>query len=199
MRNKRKKKSSCLNTLLVLLLLVIAGCFFASRVIEYTDKVLYPVRYSEYVKYYAGVYNLEPELVFAVIREESRFDPDALSGAGATGLMQIQKTTADWALPRMHDAKLGDGDFKKPETNIAIGCWYLRHLLDRFNGNTVMALAAYNSGPTNVDKWISGKVWDGTLENADSIPFWETRGFVRKVMKSRSKYKEYYHETSTGS
>lgn len=199
MRRRKKKNSCCLNTLIILVLFMVGGYFFAGRVIEYSDKILYPVKYSETVEYYAQKNGLEPELVFAVIREESRFNPDAVSSAGAAGLMQLQETTAKWAIQRMHDSNLEDGDFKNPETNIAIGCWYLRHLLDRFDGNTVKALAAYNSGPSNVDKWSQQSIWDGTLEDADNIPFWETRGFVRKVMVSYNKYREYYEENGIDS
>lgn len=196
---RRKKRSCCRNIFVFLAFLIVGGYFLSDKVIEYTDKILYPVRYSDEVAFYANQYRLEPELVFAVIREESRFDPEAVSGAGATGLMQLQEGTAVWAKQRMQDAKVDDGDFREPAINIAIGCWYLRDLLDRFGGNTVKALAAYNSGPSNVDKWEKGNVWDGTLEHADSIPFWETRGFVRKVMVSYNKYKKYSRKTGSDS
>ena len=121
----------------------------------------------EIVRHYAGQYGVDPNLAFAVIRQESNFDPGAQSSAGACGLMQLMPGTA---------AEMGVQDIFDPAENIAGGVQYLAKMLDLFDGDTDLALAGYNAGPGNVKKY-------GGIP-----PFRETRDYVRRVGRFRREY-----------
>jgi soluble lytic murein transglycosylase len=116
------------------------------------DRVRYPLRYEEIVVAHAENYRLEPELVAAVIYQESKFDADAVSPSGAVGLMQLLPETGQGIADRTGGNEWTPDDLKHAELNIRYGCWYLRHLLDKY-GDEELALAAYNAGQTNVDRW----------------------------------------------
>lgn len=155
------------------------------------QRIFYPVPYPEYVFQYADLYKIDPYLVAAVIRGESRFSHTAESGSGARGLMQIMPDTAEWAAEQLsldfHPEMLFD-----PEYNIRIGCWYLRRLQNNFAGNLTIVLASYNAGQGNVSRWLEDGVWDGKLKSLDQVPFSETRFYVRKVLKYYERYRSLY-------
>ncbi len=146
---------------------------------------LYPNDYKAEVDKYSRKYGVSAELVYAVIRAESKFDKDVVSDKGAKGLMQIIDATADWASEKI---ELSDVDLFDPETNIEIGTYYLSYLLDLYNGNKVCAIAAYNAGPANVDKWLGDKECSKDGKKLDKIPFPETEKYVKKVMENIEKY-----------
>ena len=134
--------------------LVVAA--FAVYVLEteprWYERLRYPLRYEQIVVGHAENYHLDPQLVAAVIYQESKFDADAVSASGAVGLMQLLPETGR-ASPTAPAATAGSrADLKNPELNIRYGSWYLRHLLDKY-GDEELALAAYNAGQTNVDRW----------------------------------------------
>ena len=147
----------------------------------------YPVAYSEYIVKYAHEYDLDPYLVMAVIKVESNFVPEAES-AYAAGLMQLTEDTAEWNAKEM---ELKDYDYKDPETNIRIGCHYLKYLIRKYE-NIDTALAAYNGGMGNVSKWLNDKRYSDDGVTLKYIPFSETRHYVKKVNESWQKYKELY-------
>ena len=148
---------------------------------------LFPLPYREMINEYAYQERLDPHLVAAVVKVESSFDPHALSPKGARGLMQLMPDTAKWCASRMGLETVEVEDLHDPRVNIQIGTWYLAHLHDEFDGNEVVALAAYNSGRGKVRSWLEG-TWDGTLEDIGSIPYAETRHFIRRVRFARAAY-----------
>lgn len=144
---------------------------------------LIPRKYLQEVRSAAAAYTLEEELVLAIIRAESNFDTYAVSRAGACGLMQIMPSTAFFIAGGKEEQDLFD-----PEENVMLGCKYLRYLFDRF-GDTEVVLAAYNAGEGNVRLWLAEN--DGA-SLIGSIPYGETRAYVKRVKKFYNYYKFFY-------
>lgn len=174
---------------------IIMGLGYAVFISAPVQRIFYPLLYPEFVFKYADLNKVDPYLVSAVIRGESRFSHLAESGSGARGLMQIMPDTAEWAAEQIgidfHPEMLFE-----PEYNIRIGCWYLRRLQKNFDEDLTIVLASYNAGQGNVKNWLGEGVWDGTLENLEQIPFYETRSYVEKVLNYYDRYRLLY-ETRT--
>ncbi|HZH93656.1 MAG TPA: lytic transglycosylase domain-containing protein [Tissierellaceae bacterium] len=151
----------------------------------------YPVVYKESVVKYSEEYNLDPMLVMAVIKTESNFDKDAISHKGARGLMQIGESTGRWASEILKLEEYTGDLLYDPETNIRIGAWYLRELLDQYDHEYV-ALAAYNAGSGNVSEWLSNQEYSNDGENLQNIPFPETEEYVRRVQRNKRVYELVY-------
>jgi soluble lytic murein transglycosylase len=142
--------------------------------------LLYPRPYDAEVGAAARLTNLPPELIYAVIRQESLYRPDAGSSAGALGLMQLLPSTARRAARRWGLKAPGRAELLQPGVNIPIGAGELKSLLDRFDGQMLLATAAYNAGPGAVRRWLP----DATIESdiwVENIPFNETRAYVQRV------------------
>jgi soluble lytic murein transglycosylase len=151
-----------------------------------------PLRHEDIIRQQARDKNLDPSLIAGVIYVESRFR-DQTSHAGAKGLMQLMPATADYIAHKSGGTRFVQGDLAIPQINIAYGSWYLRYLLDHYNGNTAVALAAYNAGEGKVDGWWREAADRGeSFSVADHIPFPETREYVAKVLEARRKYRREY-------
>ena len=150
-----------------------------------------PLRHEDIIRQQSREKGLDPALVAAVIYAESHFR-DATSQAGAKGLMQITPQTAQFIAGRSGGTAFEVGDLSTPQVNISYGTYYLRYLIGRYGGNTTLALAAYNGGEGNVDRWIdqAGQA-DRSLRVRD-IPFPETRAYVRRVLSARGQYAREY-------
>jgi soluble lytic murein transglycosylase len=155
-------------------------------------KILYPKHYGEIIEKYAAEYGLDPYLVAAIIRTESKFDEKAKSNKNARGLMQISEVTGKWASEELKLDDYHEEILYIPDTNIKIGCWYLYKLKEEFNGNLQLILAAYNGGSGNVNKWLKDPKYSETGEFLEDIPFPETKAYVKKVMKSYKVYRIIY-------
>ena len=168
----------------LLLALVLAG--FAAYVLQteptWYQRIRYPLRYEQIVTGHAANYRLDPQLVAAVIYQESKFDADAVSSSGAVGLMQLLPETGQGIADRTGGEAWEPDDLLNPELNVRYGSWYLRHLLDKY-GDERLALAAYNAGQTNVDAW---------RERGVGIQFDETRHYVERVQELKRIYAEAY-------
>lgn len=151
----------------------------------------YPIEYIAEISTSTQTTPLDPYLVAAIIRVESNFRPTARSPKGATGLMQLMPETAEWVARRMglSPASL---DLEVPDLNIRLGTWYMAMLQEEFEGNLVVALAAYNGGRGNVSRWLQEQRWDGRLETVGDIPFLETRLYVQRVLGVYSWYLRLY-------
>jgi soluble lytic murein transglycosylase len=150
-------------------------------------EVTLPLRHDDIIRQQAAEKDLDASLIAAVIYAESRFR-DATSHAGARGLMQITPETAGDIARRSGGVAFEQEDLADPQVNISYGSYYLRWLLDRYGENVTLAVAAYNAGTGNVDRWIARDPGLTTRE----IPFPETRAYVRKVLDARGAYRDEY-------
>jgi soluble lytic murein transglycosylase len=161
------------------------------------DKVLirklYPVKFIEQVIKYSREYGLDPHLVFAVIKAESGFNPAARSHKDAMGLMQLTEGTAKWGASVLNIREFSLDDLYEPDINIRLGCWYLRNLLNEFNQDAELAIAAYNGGSGNVKKWLEDSNYSSSGKSLDKIPFRETAEYVKKVKKFWEIYRKLYN------
>ncbi len=190
--NTRVKSSIRMSgVILVILTLSIIAGFLYQTVWDAIDRVRYPRDYSEYVTKYAAEYGVPEYVVYAVIKVESDFASNALSHAGAVGLMQMTPDTFDWVSMLMKRTA-DHGMLYDPETNIEYGTYLLSYLYMRYNRwDTVFA--AYNAGMTRVDGWLEDSTItdaDGQLEN---IPIKETDKYVERVNDAIDVYKRLYY------
>lgn len=153
----------------------------------------YPFPYREQINFYAAQYQLDPFLLAAMIKTESNFDKQAVSGKGARGLMQIMPETGLWVARQMNIPSFNVDQLFDPETSIKLGAWYLADLNREFHGDTVLVLAAYNGGRGNVNQWLDTKQLQDT-KVIEQIPFAETRHYVRKVLTYQLVYRYLYQE-----
>lgn len=152
------------------------------------QKIIYPKKYSIYVEKYANDYNLDENLVYSVIKAESKFRKNAVSHKGAKGLMQISDITRDWAIEELD---LGNIDIFEPKYNVMIGCWYLNKLFKEF-GSLDLVITAYNGGSGNVKKWLGDNEYSRDGERLHNIPFAETSNYLVKVSKNYKMYNKIY-------
>lgn len=176
-------------TILIIALSIGIGIGY-DRLRDYIDRKLYPRDYSEFVTRYAAEYGVPESIVYAVIKVESDFESNALSHAGAVGLMQLMPDTFVWL-----SEKLGDGYdagmLYDPETNIRYGVYYLSSLYREFAlWNSVYA--AYNAGPTRVREWSADPRYADENGALVSIPFEETRNYVARVEEAVELYETLY-------
>lgn len=151
---------------------------------------LFPNRHTELIEEYSEKYDLDKFLVMAVIKAESNYIHDAHSGV-ARGLMQITDSTALWISKEL-DIPFKDGDLENPAKNIEFGCFYLSYLLDYYNNDETLALAAYNAGLGNVRSWLKNPEHSPDGVHLESIPFRETREYVEKIKRYKIIYKKLY-------
>jgi soluble lytic murein transglycosylase len=149
------------------------------------EQIRYPLRYSEFVRVHARENGLDPALLAAVIYQESKFRPDAISSSGAIGLMQLTPSTAHGIALRTGGSAFRTSDLYNPEINIRYGAWYLANLFRKY-GKEQLVLAAYNAGQGNVDRWrASGR----------RIQFAETQAYVDSVEHLQRVYRAAWHSS----
>ena len=146
----------------------------------------FPVRHMDIIEANAG--ELDPTWILAVIMAESSFREGAESHRGAQGLMQLMPTTAEWVAELMGMEDFDPESVWLPEVNIALGSFYLNWLLQYYNGNLNLALAAYNAGLGNVNRWLGDTQFSSDGENLDVIPFNETDNYLRRVTFNQRVY-----------
>ncbi|MEF9990810.1 MAG: lytic transglycosylase domain-containing protein [Romboutsia sp.] len=172
--------------LIISIIIALFGTFLIES--KSIQKIMYPKKYSVYVEKYAKEFNINENLVYSVIKAESKFREDAQSRKGAKGLMQISDITRDWAVEEL---ELSNIDIFEPEHNIKIGCWYLNKLYKEF-GDLNLVIAAYNGGSGNVTRWLKNSDYSNDGKQLHNIPFEETSNYVKKVNKYFKKYNEIY-------
>lgn len=155
-------------------------------------KIAYPLHYTQKINSYSRVLNLDPYLIISIAREESYFDPRAKSGAGAMGLMQLMPVTAHYISSKYKIPLSSTGNLLDPKTNLKFGCAYFNYTKIKLNNNDMLAIAAYNGGPSAVQKWqekLEYKDYDEFIEN---IPYEETQNYIKKVFRSYWNYLNIY-------
>ena len=154
-------------------------------------EITLPLRHEDVIRQQARDKGLDPALIAAVCYQESKFQ-DRTSHAGARGVMQLLPSTADYIARKSGGVKFEHGDLADPQINIAYGSWYLRYLLDHYDGNERLAIAAYNAGETNVDKWAADAGGPDKFTADEDIPFPETREYVSSVEQKQDEYRKNY-------
>ena len=175
-----------------LALVAIALASLVHPVDHAVQEISLPLRHEDIIRQQAAEKRVDPALIAAVIYTESHFR-DQTSRAGAKGLMQLMPSTADYIARKSGGTKFERADLATPQINISYGTWYLRYLLNRYHGNTVLTLAAHNAGEGKVDQWWREASDRGErFKVADHIPFPETRNYVHRVLTARGEYRRTY-------
>ena len=155
-------------------------------------KIIYPKEYENFVTIYAQKYQVDEDLIYAIIKAESNFQIDATSGKGAKGLMQLMEETAK-DVAKQVDIKIDVENISQkllePDININLGTKYISILLEKYQ-NIPLALTAYNAGIGTVDTWIEKGIIKETGEDIENIPYKETNQYVRKILRDYKIYQE---------
>lgn len=175
-----------IKTIFILAILILVAYLLRKIAI----KILYKTDFSEYVEKYSKKYGVEKELIYAVIKVESKFDPNAISKSNAKGLMQIMDSTAK-EIAQKNNIELTENNILNPEINIEIGTIYLSQLIEKYD-SIELSVAAYNAGHGNIDKWISQEKIKKDGTDIEKIPFKETNMYVRKVVRDWKIYKKIF-------
>lgn len=184
MKNKAVMRSIVIISILLLSVL----CGFLFQVIcDSVDRATHPLEYSDFVEVYSYEYGVPEYIIYSVIKAESDFESGAVSEAGAIGLMQMMPDTFVWLTTELSE-NLDSAMLYDPETNIKYGTYYLKKLYLQF-GTWDEVFAAYNAGPTNVEKWLADDKYSSDGRTLDTIPYKETRDYVKRVNKASEIYK----------
>ncbi|MGB4589914.1 MAG: lytic transglycosylase domain-containing protein [Clostridiaceae bacterium] len=181
-RNEQvKKKKHIMRTLLVMMMLLGVGILYLR---------VFPLEYVGIIDKYSNEFGVDNHLIYAVIHTESRFDSEALSPAGAVGLMQVTEETGQFIAKKLEIADFKVEDLQDPETNIKMGTYYLSYLQTMFEREETV-LAAYNAGPNRVKTWLLDPAY-ATGDVLTNIPFKETKDYVDRVLLREKIYKILY-------
>ena len=174
---KKSKKSKKFIVIFIFLLFFGLSIFIGVKLLN----IVYPLKYVELVQRYSAKYDVDVVLVHSVINAESRYRYQAKSNKGASGLMQLMETTADWGAEEIGLLDYSYSRIFEPTINIELGCWYLGKLLRQYDNDHTLTLAAYNAGSGNVSKWLADKNYSSDGITLKYIPFLETRNYIKKI------------------
>ena len=169
------------------------GLVFGPMLLHTVRKLELPLSHEQIIREQAAAKHLDPALIAAVIYAETKFDPRT-SSAGAEGLMQILPSTAEFLAQRSGGTRFTTSDLGTPAINVAYGSYYLRYLLDHYDGNEMLAVAAYNAGLANVDRWVARARAEGGQLQVSQIPFPQTRAYVQRVLQAQQEYRSLYSQ-----
>jgi soluble lytic murein transglycosylase len=155
------------------------------------NELTLPLSDASVIREQARAKRLDPALIAAVIYAETKFEPRT-SSAGAEGLMQIEPETAEFLAKLSGGYSFTTSDLGTPKVNVAYGSYYLRYLLDHYEGNEMLAVAAYNAGLANVDRWVTKARAEGGELTVATIPFSQTRAYVQRVLEAQKEYRATY-------
>jgi soluble lytic murein transglycosylase len=178
-------------TIATLVVGALVAAVAASMLHTAANNLALPLSDAGIIREQAAEKRLDPALIAAVIYAETKFDPRP-SSAGAEGLMQILPATAYYLAHLSGGITFTASDLAEPSVNVAYGSYYLRYLLNHYGGNEMLAVAAYNGGLTNVDKWVAQAEAEGHQLSSREIPFPQTREYVQRVLDAERAYRETY-------
>lgn len=189
-RSKKLKNKKLLIVIILILIVIVFLGIFKDKIL----KIIYPKTFKEYVSIYSEEYNIDENLIYALMKAESNFKSKAVSNRGAIGVMQLMEETAlDVAKKAKID--IDENNLKqellKPEVNIKIGTIYIKTLLDQYQ-NVEVALAAYNAGIGTVNTWIEEGIIKKDGRDIENIPYKETNQYVRKILRDYKIYEYLY-------
>jgi soluble lytic murein transglycosylase len=187
MRQRRRRRT--LGALVGIALVVVIGVMI-SRIHAVSELTL-PLGDASVIREQAAAKHLDPALIAAVIYAETKFEPRT-SSAGAEGLMQIEPETAKFLAKLSGGYRFTTSDLATPSVNVAYGSYYLRYLLDHYEGDEMLAVAAYNAGLANVDTWVAKAHAEGKQLTVSAIPFPQTRAYVQRVLEAQRAYRATY-------
>lgn len=199
-----KKGHGCCGSIFTFILVIIVIfallVFCTDTLSGIKNKVMehfYPQEYSQYVSQYSEQYCVDEALVYAVIRTESGFRAEVESSVGARGLMQIMPETFEWLQTLSKgEVTYSADDLYDPQVNIEYGVYYLKYLIDHYDGNELLAVAAYNGGLANVDSWLSDERYSSDGLTLTDIPYNETSQYVERVENTKSVYESLYYDNN---
>ncbi|MBS4025639.1 MAG: lytic transglycosylase domain-containing protein [Clostridia bacterium] len=174
----------------VLLILIIMTLLILNS--DKLVKKFYPFSHRELVVANSQRFQVDPYLILAVMKTESKFRNEAVSPKGARGLMQIMPETGQWIAEQLKIEDFHPDRLFEPEINIMFGTWYLSYLSREFNHNLTVVLSAYNAGPGKTKEWLTGGIWDGTINSLEDVPFTETRNYISRVIRHFRIYSDLY-------
>jgi len=157
-------------------------------------RYVYMWDYQQDIITYSKKNNVDPFLVAAIIKNESRYDHKAKSPVGAIGLMQIMPETGRWIANQMGIKDYKTEDLFTSRTNIRMGCWYVGELYHEFQGNMALVMMAYNAGRGQTAAWMEQNNWNYDFNQLEKIPYPETREYVQRVLHDRDRYYLYYRD-----
>jgi len=181
--------------LLIILIILLATYFILFKYLKVQNiilKKIYPIQYSEYVEEYSKENNIDPYMIYSIIKAESNFNPNVKSQSNAIGLMQLLETTAIEMSNITDENNITEKELYEPEINIKLGVLYYAYLVDRYKGNNILALTAYNAGMGNLDEWISQGIIKSDGSDIENIPYKETNNYVRKILRDYQLYIKLY-------
>ena len=192
-RRKQQRRRQRLLRLVALCLAVVLAVCVAPPLCNRLDRLLYPRKYEQLVEKWAAAYELDPLLVYAFIRTESGFDPQATSTVDARGLMQMTEETFIWLRSKIApDEGLLFANLYDPETSIRFGCYYLHLCMERYNGDVATAAAAYHSGWGTVDALLQMEEHSADGETLQGFPYNQMNHYVKKITFCYAEYQRIY-------
>jgi len=189
-RKRRRRKHRLFFAAIWLILLAAVSAFFLPG---WLRQLQYPVKMESLVREMAAKYDVDAPLIAAVIYTESRYNPNAQSGIGAMGLMQIMPETGEWIAGKL-GRSFSPEDLYDPVTNVEFGAWYLQFLLNRYDGRITNTVAAYHSGQGSVDKWLQNPDYSPDGKTLTTLPGHAsaTRHHINKVLTAYENYQILY-------
>lgn len=191
-RRRRQRRRTLLAIFASALVVLIALGAWALFGRDRMDLSRYPMTYAPEIRAAAAEFSLDPAYVASVVLAESSFDAEAVSSAGAIGLMQIMPATGEWIAGKLEDEPFDVQRLYQPEVNLRYGCWYLRFLLDRYDGDMYTASTAYHQGQGRVDQWLEDPQYSQDGRTLTAISSAVTDTYVNRIMESYANYQELY-------